>query len=186
MDKESNKEGVRMLITTDSEEDKEIIIFDTWKEVDELNDEMKKKLDETQWGFSDEWITCSECGRAILTTPRFYGDKPRYAIIQSDLLCGDCIHDKYMEEYVDNATNNVSHAINTGIVSEEELQELGWKKLQRRYEKGLHEGQIDEPIKVLKKLSKKLNVIFTYETGQFDVMFWAWVKTKERRTGNEY
>jgi hypothetical protein len=44
-----------------------------------------------EWGFSDEYITCSNCYKAIATTPNYYGDKPRYAIINDEILCGDCI-----------------------------------------------------------------------------------------------
>ncbi len=128
------------------------------------------------WGFEDEHMTCENCGKAIHITPGYYGDRPRYVILECDMLCGDCIHDNYVEEYIELCTNNEKNAINTQIVSEEELTKLGWKQLSRRYESGLHEGQNDKPINVLNKLKKKFDVLFTYETSQFDITFWAWVK----------
>lgn len=131
------------------------------------------------WGFEDEYTTCGDCGKAIHTTQSYYGDKPRIVILKGDVLCGDCIHDHYTEEYIELCTNNEKNVINTRIVSEEELIELGWKKLSKRYENGLHEGQNDKPIDVLNKLKKKFDVLFTYDTSQFDITFWAWIKKVE-------
>jgi hypothetical protein len=128
------------------------------------------------WGFEDEYVMCGNCGKAIRTTPRYYGDKPGYVILESDMLCGDCIHDHHAEEYIELCANNEKNAINTRIISKEELTKLGWKQLSRRYENGFHEGQNDKPIDVLNKLKKKFDVLFTYETSQFDVTFWAWIK----------
>jgi hypothetical protein len=131
------------------------------------------------WGFEDEYMTCGNCGKAIRTTPGYYGDKPGYVILNDEMICGNCIHDNYQEEYIEQCTNNEKNAINTRIVSEEELTELGWKKLSKKYESGLHEGQNDKPINVLNKLKKKFDVLFTCETSQFDITFWAWIKKVE-------
>ncbi len=135
------------------------------------------RLDQViEWGFDDEYVTCGNCGKAIHAAPEYYGDKPGYVILESDMLCGDCIHDNYVEEYIELCTNNEKNAINTQIVSEEEITKLGWKKLRKQYENGLREGQNDKPVDVLNKLKKKFNVLFTYDTGQFDITFWAWIK----------
>ncbi len=135
--------------------------------------------DVCEWGFEDEYTTCGDCGKAIHTAPEYYEDKPRYVILEGDMLCGNCTHDHHIKEYIELCTNNEKNAINTRIVSEEELTKLGWKQLSRRYENGFHEGQNDKPSNVLNKLKKKFDVLFTYETSQFDVTFWAWVKNMQ-------
>ncbi|MDD5527068.1 MAG: hypothetical protein PHE11_06685 [Candidatus Omnitrophica bacterium] len=131
-------------------------------------------------GFDDEYMTCSECGKAIKTTPSYFaGDKPRYAILDCDIFCGDCIATNHEEEYIDERINSAKNAINTSIISEDRLTELGWKKMKTRFESGLHERQNDKPKDVLEKFGKHRDVLFTYETGQFDINFWAWVKKHE-------
>jgi hypothetical protein len=130
-------------------------------------------------GFDDEYNTCGNCGKAIKTSISYYGDKPRYAILDCDMFCGDCIAENYEEEYIELRINNAKNAINTSIISEDRLIELGWKKMKTRFESGLHEGQNDKPMDVLHKFGKHRDVLFTYETGQFDIKFWTWVKKHE-------
>jgi hypothetical protein len=130
-----------------------------------------------EFGFDDEYSTCNECGKVIKTSISYYGDKPRYAILNKcEILCGDCIAGNYEEEYINERINNAKNAINTAIISEDRLEELGWKKMKTRFENGLHKGQDDKPSDALKKFGKHRDVLFTYETGQFDINFWVWVK----------
>lgn len=133
--------------------------------------------DVCKWGFSDEYITCSNCYRAIGTTPGYYGDKPRYATVNNDILCGDCITTQYEEEYIESATNKPTNAINTSIISEDGLAELGWKKLSKVYNAGIREGNNDDPKKIFNKYKSKFDeILFTYESGQFDLDFWMWIR----------
>lgn len=133
-----------------------------------------------EFGFEDEYSTCDECGKVIKTSISYYGDKPRYAILNKcEILCGDCIAGNYEEEYINERINNEKNAINTAIISEDRLEELGWKKMKTSFENGLHKGQDDKPSDALKKFGKHRDVLFTYETGQFDINFWVWVKKHE-------
>jgi hypothetical protein len=131
--------------------------------------------DIVDFGFSDEWMTCYNCGRAICTTQDFCGDKPRYAIVNDELLCGDCITTIAENDYIESVTNNPENALNTSIISEKRLTELGWKELSKKYENGLHQGMNDNPKKIYKRL-KKFDVLFTYEPSQFYIEFYAWIK----------
>ncbi len=133
-----------------------------------------------KWGFSDEHITCGNCCKAIAITPSYYGDKPRYAIINDETLCGDCVVNDYEDDYLLSVTNNPNNAIKTSIISEERLKELGWKKLSKTYNAGIREGNNDNPEKIFNKYKNKFNkILFTYEIGQFDVDFWMWIKKEE-------
>lgn len=43
---------------------------------------------ETEW--SDEWATCSDCGKLVRTEPDGYSWKPSYTLGEGDLLCNEC------------------------------------------------------------------------------------------------
>jgi hypothetical protein len=128
------------------------------------------------WGFAGEHITCSNCYRSISLTPGYYGHQPRYVILNAEILCGDCINNNYEEDYIEYVMNNPENAIATSIVSEDRLAELGWKKLSKTYNAGIREGNNDKPMDVYNKLKTKWDVLFTFESGQFDLDFWAWIK----------
>ena len=132
--------------------------------------------DVIDWGFADEYTTCGNWYKSIEMTPGYHGDKPRYAIINDELLCGDCIVEHYEDDYIESVTNKTSNAINTAIISEERLKELGWKELSKTYTAGLREGSNDNPTMVYNTLKKKYDVLFTYQSDQFDTNFWAWIK----------
>jgi hypothetical protein len=137
--------------------------------------------DVIEWGFSDEHITCSNCHKAIATTPSYYGHKPRYAIVNDECLCGDCIVNDFEEEYLETTINNPTKAINTAIISEDRLEELGWKKLSKTYNAGIREGNNDDPKKVFNRYKNRImsDLLFTYESGQFDLDFWLWVNMNQ-------
>lgn len=133
--------------------------------------------DIVDWRFSDEHTTCSNCYRAIATTPGYYGDKLRYEIINCEVLCGDCIVNNFEDEYIEYITNYPKRALKTSIISEDRLEELGWKKLSRTYHAGIREGNNDDPKKVFNRYIDKFDeILFTYESGQFDLDFWMWIK----------
>ena len=129
-----------------------------------------------EWGFSDEYVLCSNCYKAINTTPGYYGDIPAYAIVNDELLCHNCIRDSFEEDYIESVTNDPKNALKTTIISEARLEELGWKKLKKQYENGMHQGMNDDPTKIYDKLKDKWDVLFTFEPSQFYVAFFAWIK----------
>lgn len=78
-----------------------------WNSVDEYNRETKQREDlphgdlperlfkileklgfECEW--SDEWSTCSDCGRLVRTQPDSYDWRPSYIYGDGDLVCLDC------------------------------------------------------------------------------------------------
>jgi hypothetical protein len=40
--------------------------------------------------WSDEWITCAECNKAVRTEPDGYDWTPSYVIVDGDFLCRSC------------------------------------------------------------------------------------------------
>ena len=138
-----------------------------------------------EWGFSDEYSTCGNCGKSFNQTPGYHGDIQRYAIVDDEILCGDCIATDYEEKYIESLTNNTKNALKTSIISEERLEELGWKKQQETYESGLREGQNDNPEEISKKYKKENDILFTFASSQFETEFWIWIKPKPRASGRE-
>jgi len=77
-------------------------------------------------------------------------------------------------------TNNTKNALKTSIISEERLEELGWKKQQETYESGLRKRQNDNPEEISKKYKKENDILFTFAQSQFETKFWIWIKPKPR------
>lgn len=129
------------------------------------------------WGFSDEYTTCDECGDIIRTSATHYGWKPDYWINNGSICCGKCIRN-YPEEYIEHLTNNY-HAANT-ILNSEALEEYGYIKLPEQYETGFHPGQNDSPEKIYNEIKNKYDsIIFEIlDSGQFDIRWTIWVKNK--------
>ena len=132
-----------------------------------------------EWGFSDEYTTCVNCGRSLRTGRSSYDDIPKFEILNDELLCHECIRDEFEEEYIESVTNNPKNALKLTIINESRLEELGWKELEEKYENGLHEGMNDDPKSIYNSLKTDWDVLFTFMPSQFYIQFWAWVKPKE-------
>ena len=134
------------------------------------------------WGFSDEYTTCENCGKSFQYSQGSYIDIPKWALIDGlGIFCHECIRDEFEEEYIESVTNNPEQALKITIIDEQRLIELGWTEPEpnEEYKNGLHQGMNDKPIDVYNKLKDKYDVIFTFMPSQFYVAFWAWTKLKE-------
>ncbi len=128
------------------------------------------------WGFADEYDTCSNCGRSMRTAPDCYGWQPDFFDFKDgDRLCRDCIREHAVEEYIEEHINR-NKLLNEWIVNPEDHD---WTKLDLDYENGMHPGQNDDPRKIIKVLKAEgIDVLFTGSVGQFDVDFSPWVRTQ--------
>lgn len=177
-------------ILTQDDEGKPFLIVEDWHELGTIQRELNRIVspeglfdldDVVDWGFSDEYTTCSNCSDVISMQPQYYGDITEFVILNNEILCSDCINESYEEEYIESVTNHPTNALKTTIISEDRLETLGWKQLKRKYENGLHQGQNDKPIDVFNKLKTKWDVLFTFQPSQFYIKFWAWIHEKEDR-----
>jgi hypothetical protein len=92
------------------------------------------ELDEfIEWGFDDEYAICSECRKAVALEPGYFGDVPYYYYyaVDGEFICGDCIkNNELTENYIEEVIEGGSKAnLDTRIVSEKKLKELGWINL---------------------------------------------------------
>lgn len=172
-------------------------IFDDWedhnsfveiaKKVLELDEESKdydvEKLLETNFVFSDEYTTCTDCDAVIRTSPDSYHWQPDFYVGDGFIACNACFNDTqdYQEEYLKEKINNPKNAIN-GLISESQLEELGFEKLNDdSYENGWHRGQDDDPTEIYNKLSNRYQeiVFLIDDVSQFYLRFSVWVRGEE-------
>ncbi len=130
-----------------------------------------------EFGFSDEWDTCSKCLGVIRTSPDSYGWQPDYHRSDYDgLVCSECLDpDDYLKDH-----KNRNALVNTYLVDPDDH---GYTLIEDvRFEAGLHRGQNADPNAIVELLnSYDYDVIFTGSVGQFDVNFNVWVKANDDR-----
>ena len=125
---------------------------------------------ELEW--EDEWTTCSDCGKALRTSPDSYSWLPSYVELDCGLLCNDCVDP---ESYLESIEDNPRKAITTGV----DPADYGYVLLDDSFENGFHPGRDDDPAKISKELHAKgyEHLIFRIDgKGQFDISFSVWHK----------
>ena len=162
-------------------DDIKFVIIESWDQhdlIEGLMDNTSTTLDDLcEWGFSDEYDTCSECLKAIKTSPDRYGWQTDFWLPNdgSDIVCGKCVRDGWQEEYLEDMTNNPRKYVNEDLV---DLEKHGFFKLDFEFQNGLHIGQNDSPKRVLRAIltvHPQAEGVFTASNGQFDVTFWPWI-----------
>lgn len=168
------------------DEEKSFYIFNGWDEINYITNTLDCSIeefiletcgDEDNWGFSDEYTTCSDCGYIIRTSPTSYSWTPDYILRDGEILCTDCSKNRIEEIVDEDYCNNPSTAIT--CFEKKELMDLGFKLLDTEYENGWY-GTTDNPKEILNELNKEYeDVIFIIEsTGQFTTYFRAMVRNK--------
>lgn len=121
---------------------------------------------ECEW--SDEWATCSDCGKAILTSPDCHQWFPYYRLIDGcEIVCLDCIDP---ESYLASIEDDSDHAVPSYSRFDPLL--FGYQKYNGNFETGFHPGQTDSPKEVLAKMQKlglSRIVLRLADKGQFDI-----------------
>lgn len=142
-------------------------------------------LDENgiEWGFNDEYDTCSCCYKGIRTSPSSYSWKPDYWYDGDfGLICNECFngYENIQEQYLHEHINNPNKAIE--LLSERQLEELGFVKVNRdSYQSGLHQGMNDDPKAIFDSLQDKYEeIVFTISMrSQFYIEFEVFGRNKE-------
>jgi hypothetical protein len=129
--------------------------------------------------FSDEYTSCSCCGKLLKTTPSCYGDLPEYIINDGEILCSDCYGD---DDIIDLALNDTDTAVNIRQLKKS-LESHGFKLFRENLESGFHPGQTDDPqdiSKEIEQLHPAADWLFCIDgAGQFDISFSAWYKERD-------
>ena len=130
----------------------------------------------SNYGFSDEYVTCNGCGNIICTTPGYYGDQPKYHTFMEacEILCKDCID---IEELIQDVKNNPKNCIKRSLFTEKDIEKEGFVLLNsENFQNGFYEGMNDDPQKILEQFQNRYNeiVFFLNETSQFYLEFSAY------------
>ncbi len=177
------------------DDDDDFMIVDDWEEVQKIQKllsssfESKDKYDSfvldnfMSWGFSDSYCACDNCGKLICTEPDSKHWTPDFFIDDNGIICGDCVR-KNPQEYLQSLANN-SEVANT-ILSESDLEDAGFVKLDGDYQNGWYDRQ-DDPKSILNDLLDRFPYgvfIFNITTqAQFATNFDVW---GEEATFDEY
>lgn len=148
---------------------------------DKYDSSLLDKAMDGNWGFSDEYSVCDECGHVIKTTPDSYSWKPDFFVDYEEgtIHCGDCVR-KDPEGYLNSLINNPDRA-NT-ILSPKELEGLGFQRIGQDYQAGWYDRN-DNPKDILgKAMDEQPNASFIFSIkaqGQFATDFELWGKGLE-------
>ncbi len=129
-----------------------------------------------QCEWSDEWMTCDGCQKALRTSPNSYGWLPAYYMFEDGTAhCLECID---TEEYLTELEDNPRKAVALDHIKPAEH---GYTMLAEDFQSGFHPGQTDDPVKIQKDLEAKgySKVLFKItDKGQFDITFEVYAKER--------
>lgn len=131
--------------------------------------------------FYDEWTTCTECYKAVRTSPDHYGWKRSYHLFHDcEVVCHECIAED-PEPYLEDLSGDPNKAITIDSVDPEEH---GYTEVWAEFENGWYGGQMDSPHAIGRAFEERGwdDYVFSITSvGQFDVKFKVYVRTH----GNE-
>lgn len=179
---------------------KEVLQVSSCSEGRKLNTEIKKRFEELnidpsddlspdedtnyiefatdgKWEYSDETFVCDGCGQLFRID--YYGYQNFY-MGDGFILCPDCMKEE-PETYLETLINNYRNA-NT-LLTETELEELGFEKIGEEYENGWY-GRSDNPKEILDRILAEepyTEVIFdiTKTYNPFATRFTTYIRKRE-------
>lgn len=166
-----------MIIGNDPDDSsKQFVIVQSWDTVNHPNFKHFKlllaelEIEEYNFGFADEYTTCSECGSIIRTSPDSYDWSPDYWLNCEDgeIICRECLttcEDDYIEWLVRREKPSGS------ILDVDKLIEHGFTVILEGLKNGFHPGDTDSPSAILAYLKPCYNVVFLISNSQFTTGF---------------
>jgi len=151
--------------------DDQIMLLANWNHVpNHVFDKLESLGFMCEW--SDEWSSCSECGKGIRTSPNSYEWAPAYQLGDGEILCLDCIDPS---EYYESLENNPNRAVTTEIAHKYPPEDYGYTLVTDDYVNGFHPGQDDDPKVILKNVltefpENRYLFVITFK-AQFDMGF---------------
>lgn len=145
------------------------ILFANWNYFPRGVDSLLERMGyEIEW--SDEWTTCSNCGKALRISPDGYGWQPSYFLMyECEMYCKDCAD---IPAYLESKENNPREALNDHI----NPADYGYVQIEDGFENGWHPGQTDDPKKIYEQYKDKYSrLLFCVDSvGQFNISFSIW------------
>lgn len=145
------------------------VLLANWNNIDKELQEWLELQGYTQH-WSDEWDSCSECGKIFRVTGDCYGWKKYAAEGVDGMVCGDCLK-KDPAVYLRSLEGSHSHAVTLDINPADH----GYIKVNNStYESGWHPGQNADPKTIAATVRSRGVTRFVFvvaSVGQFDVRF---------------
>jgi hypothetical protein len=149
--------------------------------------------DEIELDWSDEWMRCEDCGKAVRSSADSYGWEASWVWASDcDVVCCECA-EKTMPDVIDYYMNSLvldKHGKALPSWMTKYVEHAGFKCLESedayctRFESGFHPGQNDTPEGCLKLAKEILPYKFDYlfvitGVGQFDIHWAMFVRKVE-------
>lgn len=164
-----------------NEDGEPFLIVESWEQVRELaalagiksRDENYPDLDNrVNYGFSDEYTTCSHCGKLIRTSPDSYYWQPDFLVGDGEISCADCLESD-AEGVIEQVKNT-----DTPLPPSIDASAYGWVRLNdESCESGFFPGQNDNP-KTFKRALENAGIDYLFridEPSQFYTRWSVWV-----------
>lgn len=140
---------------------------------DRLSDGSANSWDYFVFDFDDEYMTCSDCGNLIKTSPDGYDWTADFWHSEGGIQCATCAESDQYEGFIGHIKNNPKRA-NTLI---SDLSDYGYTQIEAEYQAGWY-GTNDNPETILKRLQAKspdCDFIFGIDNvGQYHCDFAVW------------
>lgn len=138
---------------------------------------------ECKW--SDEWCSCSNCGKLVRTSPDCYSWTPSYTVGDGELTCHECLKQDPVA-HLESLEGNPNTA---NTINDIDPADYGYVKLNdESYETGYHPGQNDSPEVIAKELRAKGISRFLFQidsVGQFDGRWSVYAHESEAQDKDE-
>ena len=169
--------------------DDKVVIAANWnpKDMKKIGDFIESYFDnkiETEW--SDEWTGCSDCYKAVRTSPTGYGwEKSWLWVSECEIVCQECYEDS-VDDIIEQYKNDTNKAVTSDFYKY--LEQEGFicyspDEYCQRFETGWHVDQNDMPQDVARDIETNLpgyDYIFKIDSvGQFDIHWSVFLRKQE-------
>ena len=165
----------------------DFLIIDSYeqeKEIERLTGmrmyDVMQELD-LDYGYSDEWTLCSECGEIIRISPDSYSWLPDFIVTDGEILCHDCITPNRLlcDDSEDSFINNPRKALSPQLITMADIEAEGFILIDENFESGWY-GRTDSPQDIYDALKDSYEEVLFYITGsgQFHTDFQVFVRNK--------
>lgn len=158
-----------------------------WGKITSWIEEYFEKEIMVDW--SDEYMGCSKCYKAVRCSPDSYGWQASYVWVSDcEVVCHECIeeHKDIREDVVTGYVNQDNKAVPYWFY--DYMEDMGFvcyspDEYCKQYASGWHEGQTDNPREIAESIEKELpNHDYMFKVDgveQFDVHFSVYLRQKE-------
>ena len=152
------------------------LILESWEQHEKLCELLKvEHLDDIiEYGFDDEYATCSDCNAVIRTSPDSYSWAPEYWNSPEGYICRDCIDPT---EYLEWLEQEQASGKAISCLEWIDPTDRGYTLILENLEYSFHPSRADDPGKLVKWFNERhISILFIVQPSQFDYSFDVYAK----------